>query len=60
MAPRFVTILTGQNLPQIQQSSEAEPSTINEKTIADFTRVAEQTGILERGDRAPDTHQPEE
>jgi hypothetical protein len=25
-----------------------KPSTINEKTIADFTRVVEQTGILER------------
>jgi hypothetical protein len=28
---------------------EPEPSTINEKTIADFTRVVEQAGILERG-----------
>jgi hypothetical protein len=27
------------------------PSTINEKTIADFTRVVEQTGIL--ADRQP-------
>jgi hypothetical protein len=60
MAPRFLTILTGRNLPQIRQSGEAEPSTINEKTIADFMRVVEQTGILERGPRAPDTHQPEE
>jgi hypothetical protein len=60
MASRFVTILTGRNLPKIQQSSEAEPSTINEKTIADFTRVVEQTGILERaGPAAPDTRQPE-
>jgi hypothetical protein len=25
---------------------EPDPSTINEKTIADFTRVVEQTGIL--------------
>jgi hypothetical protein len=41
MAPRFVTILTGRNLPKIQQYREAEPSTINEKTIADFTRVVE-------------------
>jgi hypothetical protein len=31
------------------QPREPEPSTINEKTIADFTRVVEQTGILERG-----------
>jgi hypothetical protein len=60
MAPRFLTILTGRNRPQIRQSGEAEPSTINEKTIADFMRVVEQTGILERGPRAPDTHQPEE
>jgi hypothetical protein len=62
MAPRLLTILTGRNLPKITgQSSEAEPSTINERTIADFTRVVEQTGILEeRGHRAPDTSQPEE
>jgi hypothetical protein len=46
MAPRFLTILTGRNLPKIRQSREAEPSTINEKTIADFARVVEQTGIL--------------
>ena len=61
MAPRFLTILTGRNLPKIWQSREAEPSIINERTIADFTRVVEQTGILEeRGHRAPDTSQPEE
>ena len=48
MAPRFLTILTGQNLPKILQSREPEPSTINEKTIADFARVVEQTGILEQ------------
>ena len=28
------------------QPREPEPSTINEKTIADFTRVVEETGIL--------------
>jgi len=39
MAPRFLTILTGQNLPKIGQSKEAEPSTSSEKTVADFTRV---------------------
>jgi hypothetical protein len=49
IAPRFLTILTGRNLPKIRQPREPEPSTINEKTIADFTRVVEQTGIL-RGD----------
>ena len=49
MAPRFLTILTGRNLPTIiGQSREPEPSTVNEKTIADFTRVVEQTGILKR------------
>jgi len=38
MAPRFFTILSGRNLPKIRQSREPEPSTINEKTIADFTQ----------------------
>jgi len=32
-------------LPKIQQSREPEPSIIKEKTIADFTRVVEQTGF---------------
>jgi len=35
-------------MPKIRQSREPEPSTVNEKTIADFTRVVEQTGIPER------------
>jgi hypothetical protein len=52
MTPRFLTLLTNHNLPTIRQSRETEPSTINEKTIADFARVVEQTGILERGDRS--------
>jgi len=44
MAFRFLTILTGRNLPRI---IGPEPSsTINEKMIADFTRIVEQTGIL--------------
>jgi hypothetical protein len=47
MAHRFLTILTGRNLPKIMQSRKTEPSIINEKTIADFTRVVEQTGILQ-------------
>jgi hypothetical protein len=47
MAPRLLTILTGRNLPQIWQTKEAEPSIINEKTVADFTRVVDQTGILD-------------
>ena len=48
MAPRFLTIPTGRNLPRIRQPRESKPSIINEKTIADFTRVVEQTGILVR------------
>ena len=43
MAPRFLTILAGRNLPKIRQPREPEPSIINEKTIAEFTRVVEQT-----------------
>ena len=42
MVARF---LTGRNLPKIRQPRDHEPSTINEKTIADFTRVVEQTGF---------------
>jgi hypothetical protein len=38
MALRLLTILTGRNLPKIRQRREPVPSTINEKTIADFTR----------------------
>jgi len=48
MATRSLTILTGRNLPKIRQFGEAEPSTVNARTVADFTRVVEQTGILER------------
>ena len=48
MPYRFLTILTGRNLPKIRQPRGPEPSIIDEKTIADFTRVVEQTGILER------------
>jgi hypothetical protein len=48
MVPRFLTILNGRNLPKIEQPRLPEPSTINEKTLADFTRVVEQTEILER------------
>lgn len=33
-------------MPIIRQRPDSEPSIINEKTIADFTRVVEQTGIL--------------
>ena len=48
MAQLSLTILTGRNLPKIRQPREPEPSIINEKMITDFTRVVEQTGILER------------
>jgi hypothetical protein len=58
MAPRFLTIMTGRNLPKIRQSTEPEPSTINEKTIADFTRVVEQTGILAPAASAPAADPP--
>jgi hypothetical protein len=48
MAPRFLTFLTGQNMPIIRQRPGSEPSIINERTLADFTRVVEQAGILKR------------
>jgi hypothetical protein len=41
MAPHFITILTGCNLPKIRQAREPEPSIINEKTVADFMHVVE-------------------
>src|SRR6202166_1404487 len=47
MTPRTLTSLIGRNLPKILQPKEPAPSIINEKTIADFTRVVEQPGILE-------------
>jgi hypothetical protein len=58
MSPRFLTILTGHNLPKIHPSKEPEPS-INEKTIADFARAVEQTGILEREPLADKARSPE-
>ena len=50
MAPRFLTTLTGHNLPKIRQVREPEPSIINTKTIADFARVVEQTGMQRRSE----------
>jgi hypothetical protein len=47
MALRFLTILTGRDLPKIQQQREPGPSTTNAKTTADFARVVERTGILD-------------
>jgi hypothetical protein len=52
---RLLTLLAGRNLPKIQQPRESEPSIINEKTLADFTRVVEQTGILSA---RPQTDEP--
>jgi hypothetical protein len=49
----------GRDLPKIQQPREPEPSTINEKTIADFTRVVEETRILERKSPADKARPPE-
>jgi hypothetical protein len=37
---------TDSKVVQIRQPAKAEPSIINEKTIADFARVAEIAGIL--------------
>jgi hypothetical protein len=45
MAPRFLTILTGRDLPTVRQARTPQPSIINEKTLADFNRVIEQTAI---------------
>ncbi|MEA2918213.1 MAG: hypothetical protein QOJ15_10294 [Bradyrhizobium sp.] len=60
MAPRSLTILTGHNLPRIRQPREPDPSIINEKTVADFTRVVEQTGILTPGAEVPTADPPAE
>ena len=48
MDPHFIINLTGRNLPKIRHRRDPEPSIINEKTTADFVRVVEQTGILDR------------
>jgi hypothetical protein len=53
MVPRFVTILTGSNLPKILQSKELEPSTLNERKVAGFARVVEQTEGGRRPIRRP-------
>jgi len=36
MARRFLTIMTGHSLPKIWQPREADPSIIDEKTIAEL------------------------
>jgi hypothetical protein len=43
---RFRISLTGRGLPKIQQPADVR--TINDKTLAEFTRVVEQTAILKR------------
>lgn len=49
MAPRLFALLTGRNVPKIIRGyAELQPSIINEKTVADFTRVVEDTGILDQ------------
>jgi hypothetical protein len=46
MALRFLTILTGKNLPKIHQSRNAEQSFVNESAVAHFARILEKMGIL--------------
>jgi hypothetical protein len=48
MTPHFLTLLTGRNLPKIRQPREPERSIINEKTVADFTRVVEMGSAMNR------------
>jgi hypothetical protein len=55
MATRSRMISTDSDLPKIRQPTEPVPSTINEKTVPDFTRMMEQTGIL----RCPDPDDPD-
>ena len=47
MMPRFLTILTGRNLPKIvQQRQAAQQLPVNEGAVAHFARVLEKMGIL--------------
>jgi hypothetical protein len=39
-APRLLTVLTGRNPSKIRQTRKAQPSTINEKTIARGQHIA--------------------
>jgi hypothetical protein len=56
MVLRFRTHLTGRNLPKIQQRHDDEPLIINAKTIADFARVVDGTGILKPGAPPQEIH----
>jgi hypothetical protein len=45
----------GRNLPKIRQPRPwKEPSIVNEKTLRDFTRVVDETGILAAPPRLSD------
>jgi hypothetical protein len=46
--------MTGRSLPKIiRQAPEPQLSIVSEKTIPDFARVVEQTGILRQEPPAP-------
>jgi len=54
MAPRFLTILTGRNLPKILQARQAEQQPpVNEGAVAHFARVLEKMGILKTDESGP-------
>ena len=49
MPIRILMHFTGRNMLKIPATleSEKQPSTVNAKPVADFTRVVEQTGMLD-------------
>jgi hypothetical protein len=54
MAPRFLTILTGRNLPKILQPRPADrPPPVNEGAVAHFARILEKMGILKPDESGP-------
>jgi hypothetical protein len=53
MAQRFLTILTGRNLPKIVQPRQAEQPPVNERAVAHFARVLEKMGILKADESGP-------
>ena len=56
MAPRFLTILTGRNLPKIVQPCRDDQLPENEGAVAHFAGILEKLGILkpkpDQGDQA--------
>ena len=46
--PWIFTFLTGPGLPKIRRRPKSEISIINSKTIADFTRVVDEMGVIKR------------